>query len=359
VPAKTLFNASSGDPTITNGNSQIFPAIDVNNAGVNTFKILDDLTVHGHLNLIGGKFDQNGFDVGAFRFTNSIGGGYETNGGLLTILNTSLLFNGIDEFGEKILTGTSNILTQGTGDVAMGCWFKSTSSPTGARRIWSAIRNTTTATVRAIDILLIGSDGGGGNAGKIQVTLGDLQTPVTQVDLISDSAIIGDNQWHLVEFVRRSGVAFMFMDGVKQADSQASLHDFDIGVAFASFSLMVGAKNDLGGGPDSFFPGNVTRMFYVDGTVSDAVASARFNGGNPILSSTIATNIVSGYDVLEVSGFPTIPDDIASNDLTMVAMVECENLISDFPLVATAMANRGQIFSGPPRGNRPFGFSFR
>lgn len=325
MTAKTLFNQSSGTPTVTSKGIP-FAAVDVNNAGVTSFKLLDDMVVHGPVNLIAGKFDQNGFNLSTFSFTNSIGANYETNGGNLIILKPSLLFNGIDEIGEKVLTSGSNILTQGTGDVAMGVWFKSVSSPSGTQFIWNANRNTTSLNDRAITILLQGT-GAGENANKITGLITDNQTPVTQVILVSDATFLGNSEWVLAEFVRRSGTAFLYIKGREQLGTAASAHVLSIGVSFASFSLFVGARDS--GTATGFFDGNIGPCWYIDGPVSSADALAHWNNGVPETSAPAGA--VSYYALNDITGHPTVPDSVGSNNITLVNTIECENVVSDFP----------------------------
>lgn len=234
------------------------------------------------------------------------------NPGLLTSAenadDSAYIFNGTNEVLD-IGTGSLHAAIHmiGTGDFTVFAWVKTAADLTqGSPQTIFASNQIAVPYSPQIGLILFASEAvqGGGNGGKAYFFMADGSGDPA---VMSDSVLLGDDKAHFIIARRTDGVLSLMVDGINQADTQASSVALrDTGPR----ATCVGA-NHMGAGYSSYFKGTIQKVgICTNDSISDAHLIRLY------LSGVLAAGPVFHLRLNETSG--TVAANAAGPDATYI-----------------------------------------
>lgn len=236
----------------------------------------------------------------------------------------SINFNGnSDEYGT--VPHSAGITFANNAAFSLGLWFKTKDSSNQTfmqKSTSSAGNNGYTLEMDGNQRISIQHRGGGG-ADRMEVRA---DTPTITPN---------DNQWHLLIATKSAGLSAsalnIYLDGVAQTLN--TLQDNLTGSTSGTEQLVIGA--DYNGGTPRFngFMDEVA-IWNAELTASEVLAIYNVNNGATDLSlgaGQISSALVSWWRMGDDASFPTIPDQVGNNDMTLQSSMTSGDLITEVP----------------------------
>lgn len=213
----------------------------------------------------------------------------------VNLLSTS--FDGVDDYVDTGITST------GTNDISVSCWIKT--SQVGVYADYHT------------------AFGGRSNGGSVY-DLGKLGTPYGTTDLVVGgrlgTTLLNDGAWHhlVTTFNYTTKEVIWYVDGVVDVTTTypAYITNFQVSIGYNGFS-------------GYYFEGNVDECAYFTRILDASDVTTIYNSGVPSDISAMS-GLVSFWRMGDGSTYPTINDEIGSNDGTLTNMSSA-NFVADVP----------------------------
>lgn len=140
------------------------------------------------------------------------------------------------------------------------------------------------------------------------------------------SLTVFDSLWHHVAFTWGSSTLKIYVDGVEDT-GVATLSDTAMTTIFNSTAdPLIGAQRASGGTPNFNFEGNVDEVSLWSVALSASEISEIYNSKSPsvLTDHSQSAALVSWYRMGDGDTFPTLTDNVGSNNGTMTNMVEAD-----------------------------------
>lgn len=236
----------------------------------------------------------------------------QTFGGSSFTNEKSLLFDGVDEY----VTMSDSASLSVTSNLSLTAWIKTTDTGSGSIiEKWASSGNRSYEMSYSSGYLYIGvCSNGVGNRKRVLSTQTDLS----------------DGNWHFVcaTFDNSGSVPKLYVDGSEETSTSVLENDTMTTIYDSTTNLTIG-----GVGTFLYFDGYIDECAIWDTTVLSASdISDLYNSGAPTDLSTYSgsANLVSWWRMGDGDTFPTITDNVGSNDGTMTNM-ESGDIVTDTP----------------------------
>lgn len=242
------------------------------------------------------------------------------DGGEIIFENSkSLLFDGVDEY---VQLGTDSSLDI-TSSLSVFFWVKGAANQLSKSPLskWSGAGNLRTWLFLTPDPA----------SGKMRVYVDEDGGGVRKV--YETSMDVMDDTWHHIGFTYTGDTLTVYVDGAEDT-SVNKIEDDTMTNLFSSAHETVMGRFSGGSGPTGYFTGNLDEVSIWNKELTSSEVSELYNSGVALnLSSHSASgNLVSWWRNGDAAGdlFPTIQDQIGSNDGTMTNM-ESGDIVEDAP----------------------------
>lgn len=219
-----------------------------------------------------------------------------------------------DGSGDYLTFATNTAFSFGTGDFTIECW-----TYTGDNSIIGGYSRNP-LTIGEINFYIRIAAYHGGTDGSIVP-----YNVQTAANILSSTVVIKDNAWHHIAFVRESGTAKLWVDGIYQGSAALSTN-------FSNTNTnAIGALNSSGLGP---YNGYVSNVRVVKGT-------AVYTGTSNITVPTSPLTAISGTSVLTNFTNAGIFDNAQMNDLETVGNAQISTSVVKYGTGSMAFDGSG------------------
>lgn len=229
----------------------------------------------------------------------------------------SLVFDGVDEY----LTAPDSAGLSITGDLTISVWVKPGAGGVGSNRDivakWDASSNSRSYLLRL------------NSSNTISFFTSSAGTSGSTESLVGVTTVPAGNWAHVaVTFEASTSTYSIYINGVLDTSSSLTNTAIDDNGS----ALLIGAVTTTSGSLSAFYNGNIDEIGIWDTVFTPTAISNIYNSSSPTNLQTAPNfaNLVVWYRCGDNDTFPTISDQVGSNDLTMTNM-EAEDIVLDSP----------------------------